>query len=219
MDKTFLWIVIFLLVAIILFLLFLIKKKRPPEWSSAGSVSSSYSPTASPPINSSSIFSIFDNAFEVFYETLKAGKESLPKDTYRDMEAFTFLYTVATYYIAQLREPLRDRTMTDFHSKIKKAYPLYINHFFEQRNEFYCDFIGSKSPIARWYGEPVPDVPEIKMFFAFGDILVDPSLRENYESPDVLITSIFSQLESIKVFNSLQNPYLSYCRALKAYHG
>ena len=143
----------------------------------------------------------------------------MPDDKYRDMETFAFLYAVGTYYIAQLREPLREKTMNELHSFIKKAYPLYINRFFEERNDFYCEFIGSKLPRARWYGDSIPDVPEIKMYLAFGDILIDPSLRIDYEETDVPIVSIFSQVESLKVFNSLQDPYLSYCRALRTYCG
>ena len=162
-----------------------------------------------------SISTIFDNSFEAFYEILKGKKESLPPDTYRDMESFSFLYTVATYFIAQLRDPLRENAMNELHSFIKKAYPLYINRFFEQRNEFYCNFIGSKMPKAIWYSDSIPDVPEIKMYLAFGDILFDPSLRSNYDDSGMPIVSIFSQVESLKAFNSLQEPYFLYCRALK----
>lgn len=142
------------------------------------------------------IFSVYHVAFQ----NLFTSKKEL------QVEIVPFMYVIAD--IATINAN-KDRNFTSniFKKWYRKSLIIsnQIDDIFNERVNFYAEFVRGKQPRYEWLFFEKPQIEENGIFrccAAFGDIIFNPECLENYDNAPVIINGIDNNLIFAKQMNS-----------------
>lgn len=143
-----------------------------------------------------------------FINTKKILKDNT-NNKYFDFELLAYLYSLSL--IGLYQKKCRDDAIRAISNLMDNKYKLYTSNvnFYSKRFKLYMEiFYGNQEVRAEWSLGNKSDVPIIKTFIAFGDILHNPDCADNYSDAPMLIPSIFEAANFAKIMTDYIQPQI-----------
>ena len=133
-------------------------------------------------------------AFQACYSRCSAALSKSHLAHNYKFELYPYLYALFAYML-RVHNSLPRETINPIIVWIMSSLPDKQHSTFWYRTNFYIDVVSDKVEIrAEWsVSEPIDfSTPFLRMYFAFGDILVNSSCGNDYKSAPILLNSILN---------------------------
>lgn len=126
------------------------------------------------------------------------------------------------FYASNLSKDVQKKVVTDLDNVLSTKFSWYckgrdggISKGFEKKTTFYINVArGLISPRSEWIHELAVNQQDIKMFIAFGDRLINPECRKDYQNAPMIIIDLFeiSDFRTMMI-GQVKDYIVNYCNA------